>query len=455
MRTRSFAAALAGILACCLTSKLSLWVFGNRAYSAKVCAYLPLFWSLGKPVDPALGAIGEAIEKSLLTKSGDLAQPAPSAKPPQDVNVLLLTVESLRADAIDSEVAPFLDSLGRESLVFANHYSAANCTPYSLFSILTGRWPSEYESFLDGGGDPLCFKTFPGREYLTGNHVSWSLWNQERTLFRKFAIVDCGPGPASSDSAMMASFFARLAPPRRKPFFGVLMLNATHFGYTVDERRIVRSGYFRNAFDMRTASPAWMPAIKNRYLNSVHLVDALARDVFRRLDSLGLSRNTLVAVVGDHGEEFMESGKFTHSSEVNRWQTHVPLIIRYGGFRGRFTGYSSHVQMDFFLRRLLSGDPESAVTRDIAASLAPMALAFNSVPLPDDADEFGAIGDGFELRMRWNGARLEVYDARFEGRAARLTDAEAAQVGALLRKARVARDKEGGAAQSVQAGKPE
>jgi hypothetical protein len=427
---RRLAAVLAMLLAACLASKLSLWGFRNKSYSAKISSYLPLFWSLGKSEDPDLQELGKAIGARLAR-----AAPGETAPVGRNANVLLLVVESLRADAIDAEAAPFLDSLGRTGLVFKNHFSSANCTPYSLFSLLTGRWPSEYRSYLEAGGKPACFKMLPGSEFITGNPVSWSFWNQDQTLFRGFRQIDCRyPGsPQSSDSGMIENFFARIGLPRDRPFFGVLMLNSTHFGYTIDTGRIIRPGYSRDVFDMRTADPGSMPAIKDRYLNSVHLVDAMIRKAFRKLDSLGLAESTLVAVVGDHGEEFMETGKFTHSSEVNRYQTHVPLIIRFHDFRKKFTGYSSHVQVNSFLERLLSGGNAADAPHGIEASLAPAALAFNSVPLPDDADEFGAIGKDFEVRMRWNRSRLEAYDARFTGKRRALGPSELDAVAELIR----------------------
>src|SRR4051812_31748755 len=40
---------LAMVLAASLASKLSLWEFRNKSYSAKIISHLPLFWSLGSP----------------------------------------------------------------------------------------------------------------------------------------------------------------------------------------------------------------------------------------------------------------------------------------------------------------------------------------------------------------------------------------------------------------------
>jgi len=47
------------------------------------------------------------------------------------------------------------------------------------------------------------------------------------------------------------------------------------------------------------------------------------------LDTLGLSRNTLVIITADHGESFLEHGVFSHSGSLYDELIHVPLIIKF------------------------------------------------------------------------------------------------------------------------------
>lgn len=56
----------------------------------------------------------------------------------------------------------------------------------------------------------------------------------------------------------------------------------------------------------------------DRYLSV--LLNATARDP-----------NTIIAIVGDHGEEFVEHGYAGHGYDVYRESTHVPLVLRFPG----------------------------------------------------------------------------------------------------------------------------
>lgn len=82
-----------------------------------------------------------------------------------------------------------------------------------------------------------------------------------------------------------------------------------------------------------------------------------------QLDGDGLLANTVVIVLSDHGEEFMEHGKFIHE-QVYQELLHVPLIIRFPGERGR----------------TLAGRRESALVRLI--DVAPTLFDFLEIPIP-------------------------------------------------------------------------
>lgn len=53
------------------------------------------------------------------------------------------------------------------------------------------------------------------------------------------------------------------------------------------------------------------------------------------LESLGLLEDTMVVLVSDHGEEFLEHGHIGHCRGLWNTVTHVPLIINVPGVAGR------------------------------------------------------------------------------------------------------------------------
>jgi hypothetical protein len=50
--------------------------------------------------------------------------------------------------------------------------------------------------------------------------------------------------------------------------------------------------------------------------------------VFTFLKREHLLENTIVIITGDHGEEFMEKGRWGHNSEFSEEQMRVPLVLR-------------------------------------------------------------------------------------------------------------------------------
>jgi len=73
--------------------------------------------------------------------------------------------------------------------------------------------------------------------------------------------------------------------------------------------------------------------IKNRYINSVHHLDMQFGRVFDYLKTNNLLDNTIVVLIGDHGEEFMEHGFWGHNSTFVDEQVRTPLVIYTPGMK--------------------------------------------------------------------------------------------------------------------------
>nr|MDQ3623694.1 sulfatase [Verrucomicrobiota bacterium] len=67
------------------------------------------------------------------------------------------------------------------------------------------------------------------------------------------------------------------------------------------------------------------------YLASISYMDASAGRVLAALDELGLARNTVVAVLGDHGYQMGEHGSWNQKHCNFETATRVPLLVRAPG----------------------------------------------------------------------------------------------------------------------------
>ena len=78
------------------------------------------------------------------------------------------------------------------------------------------------------------------------------------------------------------------------------------------------------------------PSFPSTYAGEIAYVDACIGKVMDKLRALGLYDNTLVVVVGDHGEGLGDHGETEHGFFIYQNTLHVPLIVRLpnGGLRG-------------------------------------------------------------------------------------------------------------------------
>lgn len=67
--------------------------------------------------------------------------------------------------------------------------------------------------------------------------------------------------------------------------------------------------------------------LKLLYLKRVQEVDGSLGELFSILSSPRYSNNTIVVVMSDHGEEFMEHGEMSHSKKLYNELLHTPLIM--------------------------------------------------------------------------------------------------------------------------------
>ena len=132
---------------------------------------------------------------------------------------------------------------------------------------------------------------------------------------------------------------------RNRPFMAFMFFESSHAPYEFPEEAILRKEYAKT-LNYTSLSPADGPLIKNRYINSNHHLDMRLGEVFRALDECDLWKNTVVVLIGDHGEEFYEKGRLGHNSTFVQEQVRTPLVIHIPGVKPQvYTGMSSHLDV--------------------------------------------------------------------------------------------------------------
>lgn len=277
-------------------------------------------------------------------------------------NILLIGIDTLRAEALgawgrEPSPSPSLDRLAGESDVWPDAYSVFNVTNPSFISIMTGLYGKNHGVYdlrtpLPPGHATLAEK-LSGVGYDTLALISAShLRDRNSGLGQGFAEVHTATEQSAAEMNVDAAMDWLAAHSKRtRPFFVWLHLFDPHTPHTPPEPYALG---FRPAEAMGLAPVrAWIPfrqpgprgfdeqvlgADRDLYYGEVAYLDRQVGRLMGFLESRGLLRNTVVAVVADHGENLGEHGiRFRHVGLFDT-TTHVPLMIRWpdrGAGRGR------------------------------------------------------------------------------------------------------------------------
>lgn len=339
-------------------------------------------------------------------------------------NVLVIVIDSLRADMLGEEVMPRMAELARRGRVFRDHLSGGNGTRFGLFGLLYGLHGSYWKSVYDEHRSPVLVDALLANGYdlrvLTSASMDFPEFRSTAWVRIEDRVEDRLPfeRPRGRDDGVARRFEEWLGERAgsAQPFFAFLLLDAPHQSYWFPADCAV----FRPYVDEITYSaidddvPAELRAgLFNRYRNAVHYADRTTGRILDALVVRGLAEDTLVVVTGDHGEEFFENGFWGHTSNFTRAQAHVPLVLAGPGIpRGEETRPTSHVDLPATLLELLGADP---------ALRAQWTLGENLLAPPEERaravsgwDTLGLHVDGAILSIPmagYDGGEIAVYDA--------------------------------------------
>jgi arylsulfatase A-like enzyme len=287
------------------------------------------------------------------------AQPLISGRVPpqdgaQDVNVLLVVIDAMRADTVGparayEDLAPTMNALFENGTSFKRAYSTSNQTRHSTLGMLTGQPPT-----LGGFYTATWLTSKPLRQgfYLrsppllptllsdAGYTVSTISHNRFQFDSHPFGI-DHGFDHVYDDrqkvdetSHLVDRAIEHLETHKDNRFFLFLNLVSPHLPYKppVQHQERIDALYKDRVPDERF----------RRYLAEVSYADAQLRRVLDTLERLELAEDTLIIVTADHGEVFSKdhrcwSKRYKQSCHYNHGMTlfdeevHVPLALVWPG----------------------------------------------------------------------------------------------------------------------------
>lgn len=284
-------------------------------------------------------------------------QPLQVTPPQKPYNIVWLVSESWRADTLNPEIMPQSWEFAQQSQHYKLHYSSGNGTRIGVFGMMTGVPGSYWEHFLQSHRSSPIIDVLQQQNYQMALYTSarFSYPEFDRTIFSKVPKaqmheIDAGmPGWEKDRKNVgdMLEFIDKRDTSR--PFFTWMFFESPHARYYFPPESVIRKPY-RDDINYATLDRAElkdnMTLIHNRYLNAVHHLDSQFGRVFAHLKQSNLLDSTIVILVGDHGEEFMEHGFWGHNSTFADPQVRTPLVLWVPGMAPKaYDKLTSHLDL--------------------------------------------------------------------------------------------------------------
>ncbi len=357
-----------------------------------------------------------------MAPSAPPAAPASAASlPAPPFNVLLITVDSLRADmpwaGYPRPIAPRLEALHRRAIDYPHAYSVSSFTSKSLGALVSGRYPSELartgvfftqylrsnvmvcESLAEAGVPCVAGMA---HAYLAKGYAGFDQGFRDWRLVPGITFdYNTDPYVTSDKLTPLAIDVLKDAAVTRAPFFAWFHFMDPHDKYQSHE-----------------GGPHWGTRARDLYDEEVFFTDRWVGTLLDFVDAQPWAARTVVVVSADHGEAFGEHHEFRHGHELYEELVHVPLFFVVPG-RGPRTIDATRSQIDLVptIIELLGQTPGASLRgRSFAAELlgadaSPSRDVVCDLPRDDwDDRRRSLLHDGWKLIAFGDDARFELYD---------------------------------------------
>ncbi len=276
------------------------------------------------------------------TKTGDPTPRVEQKEPKRPrPNIVLVLIDTLRPDYLGFygfryETAAFLGGLSDESVVFENALSTTSWTAPATASMFTSLYPPQHGITQGFRAHRSMAEKIEEQEKveLELNQMPFDRPTLPERLkkegYRTFgAATNINIGESMGFTRGFDKFYRRTSAPAEQvhakvkewrndivgdtPFFLYLHLNDVHSPY--DFRR----GYYKRRSSKENDD-------ENHYRSEIGYVDEYIGKIW---NLPGISENTILVVVSDHGEEFLDHGGTLHGATLYQELQHV-LFMVYG-----------------------------------------------------------------------------------------------------------------------------
>jgi arylsulfatase A-like enzyme len=282
---------------------------------------------------------------------------APGAEGELPLNIILISIDTLRADHLSCygyqrQTSPNIDELSRDSALFLNTLSHAPLTLPSHMTMLTGLVPTNHQvlyvyqslnpdvttladvlrssgyltgAFTDGALVSARYGFSKGFESFHEEALGYFIPNSAELLYQKAsAWIKRSLGPKFF---LFLHTYQPHDPYKSPPPWGQVFLKKDDIWTSADLSEILGRGHPHLFKELK---PSERENLVSLYDGEIRYTDEfLIKPLISELKRLRLYERTMIVLTSDHGEEFFEHGGWAHSLSLYNEEIKVPLIIKY------------------------------------------------------------------------------------------------------------------------------
>lgn len=271
-------------------------------------------------------------------------------------NVILVVVDSLRYDAVSRQDGaghtPLLyQRMKKKGVDFQSHYANSSWTCTSMASLLTSTMPSQvgvvsYDQLYLPENAESVMELVQNAGYQTAGFTTNGLiqgrFNYDQGMDRLCLVGKNIMGWSLSGQRLNQETTRWLEKRQDLPFVLYLHYMDPHYPYLPPLAWHLKAGWRLGPLKYVSSIPqlliSFRPPKMYKYEHRVEVYRTMYRldveywdqcfdELMKKLEELGLDQNTVVILVADHGEEFLDHGNLVHGTSLYNELIHVPLVI--------------------------------------------------------------------------------------------------------------------------------
>jgi len=274
-------------------------------------------------------------------------------------NIILISIDTLRADHLrcfgNNKIhTPNIDKIATDGVIYRSAIAQAPNTLPSHFSILTSLYPTTHLAFhessplghglnkLTAEKDTLA-KALKKEGFSTAAFVDGGYLNHKYGYDQGFDIYDDAGGHLAVINKKVLDYIEKN---HNQNFFLFMHFYDVHGPYEppTQYRNMYYSKHNNTGNDTRMEYLKCLEALRYLNLDDIYSFDRLKANymggvtyadnelgkLFDKLSSLNIYDDTIIIILSDHGESFLEHNFYVgHGLQCYDQEVHIPLIIKF------------------------------------------------------------------------------------------------------------------------------